>query len=468
MTEKINSLPDFHNAFNDKRIDNRATALMQSFISSRKSTVSKLSKSSSEQKAYYRLLENTKFSEDLIKECTFSKCNTNSIGRHVLAINDTVDFNLESHKGRVDFDNGFGLSSNTTIGFKLHSSLIVDAQSHFPLGFSSVDIWNRPIDQPLKKERNYKDAFIEDKESNKWVKAIDDTVVNISNANTITFVADREADVYDVLAKDRKENIHFVIRSKSDRRLSSKLKLKAYLSQAKKKFDYEIKIEGDIRKKSKSRQAKLSVKYEQVTLPKPNSCNDKALPNSTTIYVIEVAEKIKSSKKVHWVLYTTHPVNTDLEAMQIILWYRARWNIEQVHRLLKTEGLEIEKTQLEKADSIKKLIILALTATLRVMQLHIAYSKEVEEDVEIGFDKSEQEFLKVINAKVEGETTKLKNPFEQNKLRWATWIIARLGDWKGYKTQRPPGVITLQKGLVKFYNMMEGWTMAQQILVGKR
>jgi len=160
-------------------------------------------------------------------------------------VNNTVDFNLESHKGRVDIANGFGLSSNTTLGFKLHSSLILDAQSHFPIGFSSIDIWNRLVDNPLKADRDYQKAKIEDKESHKWIKAIDDTITNITNAESITFVADREADIYDVLAKERSRHTHFVIRSKSDRNVNptssgSTTKLSVCLSTSKTKFDYEL------------------------------------------------------------------------------------------------------------------------------------------------------------------------------------------------------------------------------------
>jgi len=88
MVEKINSIPDFTSAFNDDRIDRRATEFVRNFISTRKSTISSISNNFPEQKAYYRLLENTKFSEDLMKERTFSKCNINSQGRHILAVND--------------------------------------------------------------------------------------------------------------------------------------------------------------------------------------------------------------------------------------------------------------------------------------------------------------------------------------------------------------------------------------------
>jgi len=72
-------------------------------------------------------------------ERTVSKYNHNSNGRHVLALNDTIDFNLDSHKGRIDMTKGFGLSSDTTMEFKLHSSLISDADSLFPVGCSSID-----------------------------------------------------------------------------------------------------------------------------------------------------------------------------------------------------------------------------------------------------------------------------------------------------------------------------------------
>ena len=67
----------------------------------------------------------------------------------------------------------------------------------------------------------------------------------------------------------------------------------------------------------------------------------------------------------------------------------------------------------------------------------------------------------MISAKYEGETEKLKNPAKANTLKWATWIIARLGGWKGQSSQRKPGPIVLQKGLAKFYNVYEGWKLYQ-------
>jgi hypothetical protein len=68
-----------------------------------------------------------------------------------------------------------------------------------------------------------------------------------------------------------------------------------------------------------------------------------------------------------------------------------------------------------------------------------------------------------ILPRFEGKTEKLKNPFPKDNLSWATWIISRLGGWKGYSTQRPPGVITLRDGWLRFYNIYEGWTIAKDV-----
>jgi hypothetical protein len=71
--------------------------------------------------------------------------------------------------------------------------------------------------------------------------------------------------------------------------------------------------------------------------------------------------------------------------------------------------------------------------------------------------------LSKLNKRTEGKTNKLKNPNNHSTLQWATWIIARLGGWSGYKSQRLPGPITLKNGLDKFNQIFIGWTMAKDV-----
>src|SRR5258708_40206762 len=105
-----------------------------------------------------------------------------------------------------------------------------------------------------------------------------------------------------------------------------------------------------------------------------------------------------------------------------------------------------------------------MMATLRILQMMLAYQDDNEQPIDEVFDQEEQICLQFINAKLEGETEKLKNPAKTQTLKWATWVIARLGGWKGYASQRRPGPIVLQKGLAKFYNVFEGWALHQNHL----
>jgi hypothetical protein len=59
------------------------------------------------------------------------------------------------------------------------------------------------------------------------------------------------------------------------------------------------------------------------------------------------------------------------------------------------------------------------------------------------------------------EAVQILNP--ENNLAWAAWIIARLGGWKGFAGQRPPGVITLYGGRIRFFNLFDGWAIAKNV-----
>ena len=57
------------------------------------------------------------------------------------------------------------------------------------------------------------------------------------------------------------------------------------------------------------------------------------------------------------------------------------------------------------------------------------------------------------------KTEKQKNPHQAGMLSWAAWVIARLGGWKGYQSESPPGPITINDGWKRFKSIYEGWTL---------
>jgi hypothetical protein len=205
----------------------------------------------------------------------------------------------------------------------------------------------------------------------------------------------------------------------------------------------------------------LEVKFGQVSIIRPQKHPDKELLTELPLQVVQVKETadsvVNNEKPVHWILFTSHPVETVEMAMQIVQWYRWRWVIEQVFRALKSKGLNIEKSTVESYEALVNLSTLALIAAVQVLQLTQARDGGTDQQISEVFSAQEQQCLNLLNKKVEGNTALSKNPHPPEKLAFATWIIARLGGWKGHKKSRPSGLITFLKGMIRFNDIFKGF-----------
>lgn len=147
------------------------------------------------------------------------------------------------------------------------------------------------------------------------------------------------------------------------------------------------------------------------------------------------------------------------QALQVIEWYSWRWKIEQLFATLKQGGLDLEATQLESGKAIQRLCVLALSAAVRVLQLSEGRQDEIQ-SATVVFSQAQQQCLSDLAPKLNGRTAKQQNPHPPLTLAWATWLIARLGGWSGYQSQRPPGTSTLFEGLRQFDSLFQGWSLA--------
>lgn len=385
--------------------------------------------------------------------------------RHVLCIQDTTEMNFYSHKHRIKEDSGLGRLDGTkpTLGFKMHSTLIIDAFSSDILGFSDLQLWHRPLNMPDRRARNYQSLPIEAKESYKWIEASNKSKSILKEAATLTFIEDREGDIYEQLSSIGNERVHYIIRSKANRNTTGGIKIWDMLTTQPQIGSYTIKLPTDHRKGRKKAELTLKVRYVKTSITKgSHTKNGKLYPPSVPVTAVEAYEE--SNNGISWKLLTTHQINCFEDAYQIIEWYAQRWMIEQVHRLLKHKGFQIEDSELETGWAIRKLCILMLSALLRIFQMNLAYSEpEGGQPISEVFSQEEIACLKHLNERLQGTTIKQKNNNHTTKLKWATWIIARLGGWKGYDSQGPPGIILLKRGLDKFSNIFFGWKLAKDV-----
>ncbi len=403
--------------------------------------------------------------EILIKELT-ERTKKLSKGRILLAIQDTSEVNLTAHRNRIKDNTGLGRldDSKGNIGFKLHPTLVVDATTFHPIGFSSLDIWHRPIDMPSRHVRQHKKLRIEEKESYKWIRASNKTKDVLAQAKQVIIVQDREGDIYEQLSTIPDKKHHLLIRSKANRNIKDGGHLWDELSQAKAQGHYEINVEGDKRKQVIKRTATIEIRYVQTVINRSNSAIGNKV-KEVSLFAIEAKEiNSKALNPIKWRLITTYPITCYEDACLIVEWYSCRWLIEQVFRLLKKKGFDIESSELEQGWAIRKLCVFTLSSILKIIQMKLAYDEpEQQQPIKEVFTEEEQECLTILNKKLEGKTDKQKNPYDPKQLKWATWIIGRLGGWKGYASQRTVGLVTIRNGLEKFYLIYDGWMLALDV-----
>ncbi len=106
--------------------------------------------------------------------------------------------------------------------------------------------------------------------------------------------------------------------------------------------------------------------------------------------------------------------------------------------------------------------LLAMQAALRVMALLLTrktfFPDETQQAREL-FSEKEVECLAKIGQQFHSTASKQRNPYPDLSMRWAFWIIARLGGWKGLASQKPPGVITLHDGINRFHLIFNGFAL---------
>lgn len=138
----------------------------------------------------------------------------------------------------------------------------------------------------------------------------------------------------------------------------------------------------------------MDIRYGKVEILRPDKCQDKTAKKSSHLWAVEVGEHAEpvfdNEEPVCWQLLTTHSVESVEAALQIIDWYRERWQIEELFRTLKNEGLDIESSRVEDAENLLKLVCLPTQVATRILQLTIAREDQSERSVTDVFD--EQKF----------------------------------------------------------------------------
>lgn len=388
-------------------------------------------------------------------------------GKHLLVVEDGSKISFQLRKDRQVL--GYVGQSDKVGGFEVHNSILLDADDLSCYGLGSAQICvteDLPEEEKLRRRQERWKTPFADKDRYKWYSTAEEAVHNCPGAGAYTVVGDRESDIYDALARFQGRGWGFVIRSSADRRVQDEEGTSSLYRQIDSwGVSHVYHLDLAATKKRSRHTAKMSLKFGKASLVRPKSHPDKSLPEQLPVYVVEVREDtstvVGKEEPIHWVLLTTHPVNSVEQALQIVRWYCERWNIEQTYRTIKLDGLDVEHSEVEQQHALENLTTLCLIAATQVMMLVRARGGSTQQGMDSAFSPSEVECIQGLNPTLEGKTQKQKNPHPKKSLAFAAWVIARLGGWPGYAKARPPGPITFVNGLVQFYAIARGFNLRE-------
>jgi hypothetical protein len=365
-------------------------------------------------------------------------------GRHVLAIDDTTEVRFPTTAQRR---RGLGpVKKGQAYGLLVHAMIGVDAASGACLGLVGGEIWTRPGVNPTPHQQRP----LEERESMRWLRAATQAKRVLQPAAMVTVLDDRESDIYAKWASVPAAAHHMLTRCMNDRRLSPGGMLFARMARFAPAG--RCKIELPAREPGKpKRTAVLTLRHGEVTIRRPDSETDRTLPEAVCLRCIEVRETAPPPgvEPLHWRLLTTHPIADAAAAWEIVGWYRSRWVIEQLFRVLKSQGLQLEDSQIATAERLEKLAAAAVKAACIDIQLTQERDGKHRLPASNVFTEPEMATIEALVPTLEGQTERQKNPHPLNGLARAAWVIARLGGWNCY--YKPPGPITYRRGMERFH-----------------
>ncbi len=414
-----------------------------------------------EELGFGRFLANDKVTTAEIVAAASRPLEARCRGRHVLAIQDSTELNYQHHAGRV---RGLGPAGNgSDRGFFVHPVIAVDADNGALLGLAGAKFWTRPEPSgAARRDRAYRKLAIEEKESYRWLEVAEQAKQVLASAARVTVIGDRESDIYQGWDRLPDARCDVITRASRDRLLVNGSRLFEAAESWREAGRRTIELPAQPGRKK--RKATLVLRFGTVNIRRPERCSDAAAPKSLTLRLVEVREVASpAGDPIHWWLLTTHEVESAEDAWRIVGWYRQRWHIEQVFRTLKRQGLNIESSQVTSAEALMNLAAMALVAAIRIMQLVFARDGRLERPASDVLGPEFIPFARTLLHTLEGKTEKQKNPHRDGTLAWLAWIIARLGGWNGYASERPPGPITMHNGWQQFQAMQQGWSLHEDV-----
>lgn len=373
-----------------------------------------------------------------------------------LLIEDTTDLDYSSHRhcqglGQVGNEYGRGLCLHSTLALRVEAWDLNHCPDITALGLIGQKCWARPKSSGRKKKENWRQRLLRARESERWAEVLQHLPPRPPEATWI-YVADRESDLYEAFERCVAQHLDFIIRAQYDRTLAQEDQgLLTTVREAPVLGCFELEVRT--RKDRPARTAKLELRSATVTLKgvwRPGGRRPQLEVNVVLARELDVPAQ---EQPIEWVLLTSLPVQTFVQARRIVARYAKRWTVEEFHKALKS-GVQVEKSELETAQRLQALIAVSVVIAVRLLNTKLLARAHPDQPVDA--QTFGPEALEILSARY-GE------PLGGWKYASLFLAIARLGGFLARRRDGDPGWITIWRGWQRLMKMTEGvLTLAQK------
>lgn len=337
-------------------------------------------------------------------------------------------------------------------GLKVVTAYAFDANG-VPVGPVCQTFWRRPAARPTNR-RPAKKRPVALKETQRWLDTITNSVVRLGEHapdTRATFLVDREGDSAAMLCTLARSGHDFVVRGNWDREVidgeGRHRNLRQVFTYSKRLGAYELDVEG--RPKRKARQAHIVLTSAEVTIPLRDPVTKKAVELRVwAVRAMEVGTCPPGEERIEWVVLTSKPARTLAQARARIREYALRWRIEEFHRAWKSGGCNVEQSQLESEEALRKWAIVLAAVATRIERLKRKARMAPDAPATDELSSVEVRALLLLRS-ANHQRRGLRVSERTLTLRDALLMIAELGGYTGKSSGGPPGAITLARGLFR-------------------
>ena len=356
----------------------------------------------------------------------------------VLCLQDTTELNFNGQA--ID---GLGpLSYEAQRGMYLHAMYAVNAQ-RVPLGVLDAWMWAR---EPKQADGSRGGLL----ESVRWVEGYERLAELAAElpATRLVCVGDRESDLLALLVKARELDhaADYLLRCQHNRVLPEGGKLWAAVMQSSPLGRLRFELPAGRGRKARAVQQELRTQRLRL--------DDRAGGHiEVTCLIASEVDTPAGAKPITWRLLTNREAPTLTEAVELVDWYRTRWEIELLFLTLK-EGCRIEALQLSTIERIERALAVYLVVSWRIGLLMRLGRACPDWDAEQLLTREEWQAAWIVARK--------RPPDKPPTLRKALHMIAALGGFLGRKSDGEPGVKSLWIGLQRVASCVEGLRFRQR------